>query len=513
VYRAREVAMRLALGATRPRIVRQLLVESLLLGGAGGALGLVLAYGGVRLFDAAVLDPTRPYWIVFTIDYAVCGYVAAVCVLTAVVAGLAPALHVSAANSHDVLAEGGRGSIGSPRARWFSDAMVVSQLALTIVLLAGAGLMVRSFYNLRSADNGYSAEHLLSMRLELPASKYAAADTRRAFYDRLEFRLGAIAGVESVAVTTAVPPANSEERRLEAAGREPAEPAALVSVVRIGPRFFDVLGRGLLRGRAFQPSDSVTGSEGVIVNERLARLFFPGEDPVGRRVRFVQAQPDRSALPAPPWRTIVGISPAIRHSSPQDVEIDPVVYVPYAYEPLRSAWVLVRTGLPAASVLDGIRRAVQAIDRDQPVFAVQTIEELLRERRWPYTAFGGAFAIFALVALVLSSVGLYALLAYAVTQRTREIGVRLAVGARGRHVAWLFLRRGLAQLTVGLGLGLAGAFALSGVLRSLLVQVTPGDPATFLAVSAVLTVVTIAACLLPVRRATKIDPLAALREE
>jgi putative ABC transport system permease protein len=517
VYRAREVAIRMALGATRRRVVRQLLIESVVLGGAGGALGLVLASGGVRLFDAAVLDPTRPYFIVFAVDYAVFGYVAAVCVITAIIAGLAPALHVSGANSNEVLKEGARGSVGGLRTRWFSSTMVVSQLALTIILLTGAGLMVRSFYNLRSADNGYSPEGLLAMRLQLPNAKYATPDLRRAFYDRLESDVHAVPGIETVAITTAVPPTNNEQRRLEIDGRVPAEQPPLVSVVRIGPRFFDVLGRGLLRGRALQPLDAAVGSEGVLVNERLARQLFANEDPVGRRVRFVQP-PSRSAQPASPippapWRTIVGISPAVRHSSREQIEPDPVVYVPYAHEPPSGAWVMVRTQLPPGSVFEDIRRAVQTIDRDQPVFTIQTLQEFLREQRWPYTAFGGAFAIFAMVALILSSVGLYALMAYSVTQRTQEIGVRMAVGARGRHVSWLFLKRGLLQLAIGLTLGLAGAFALSGVLRGVLVDVTPGDPLTFLGVTGVLTAVAIAACLLPVYRATRIDPLVALRQE
>lgn len=513
VYRAREVAMRMALGATRLRVVRQLLIESIVLGGAGGALGLLLAYGGVRLFDAAVLDPTRPYFIVFSVDFAIAGYVAAVCVVTAIIAGLAPALQVSRANNNEVLKEGARGSVGGLRARWFSGAMVVSQLALTVILLAGAGLMVRSFYNLRSADNGYRAERVVAMRLTLPTTKYATPDGRRAFYEQLESRLAAIAGVEAAAMTSAVPPAKNEERRIEIDGRAPTPEPAVVSVVRIGPRFLDVLDRRLLRGRAFQSSDWEGGSEGVFVNERLARQLFADEDPIGLRIRFVQrSSPAPPAQPAP-WRTIVGITPTIRHSAPEDVDPEGVVYLPYGSEPPIGAWVIVRTALPPGSVFNDIRRAVQALDRDQPVYAIQTINDFLRERRWPYTAFGGAFAIFAIVALILSSVGLYALLAYAVTQRTQEIGVRMAIGARRSHVSWLFLKRGLTQVAIGLSLGLAGAFALSGVLGRVLIGVTPGDPLTFAGVTVVLVVVAIAACLVPVRRAMQIDPVEALRQE
>jgi predicted permease len=508
-YRTREVALRMALGATRLVIVRQLLVESLVLAGAGAAAGLGLAYGGVRLFDAAVLDRTRPYWIVFTIDYVVFGYVAAVCVLTAVAAGLAPALQVSGANTVAAIKDGARGTLGGARTRWFSGAMTVIQIALTIVLLAGAGLMARSFQNLRSVEIGYDPVHRLSMRLQLRGPKYATEGARRGFYERLEAGIEKIPGVEAAALTTAVPPFNNEERRVEIEGRAADGQPALVSVVRIGPRFFDVLDRPLLRGRGFQTIDTHAGSAGVLVNERLARQHFGTADPIGRRLRFVDA---RAATPQP-WRTIVGISPAIRHSAPADAESDPVVYVPLAGEPPGGAWVMVRTPLPVGTVTPDLRRAVQAIDPDQPISDIQTVADLMRERRWPYTAFGGAFAAFSAIALVLASVGLYAIVAYAVTQRTQEIGVRRAVGAHGGHIAWLFLKRGLTHLAIGLALGLAGAFALSGVLRSMLVGVSPGDPLTLAGVSAALSAAAIAACLLPVRRAMRIDPLAALRRE
>ena len=511
-YRAREIAMRMALGATRLRIVRQLLVESVALAVIGGAFGLLLAAGGVRVFDAAVLDPTRPYWIVFTVDYGVFAYVAAVCMLTAIVAGLAPALHISGTSTGDVLKEGSRSTAGGRRTRWFSATMTVAQLALTIVLLTGAGLMVRSFFNLRSAELGFRPEQMLTMRLQLPGPKYATNDARRAFYEALESRLEAVPGLESVTLTTAVPPFNNEERWVEIEGHSQPERPPRVAVVRIGRRFLEVVDRSVLLGRGLRPADSTPGSEGVLINERLAREFFPNGDPVGRRLRFVDPQSDRSPANGP-WCTIAGVTPTIRHAAPADSESDPAVYVPYSHQPPSGTWILVRTPLSSSSVSSDIRRAVQAVDADQPISPIQTMEELLRQQRWPYTAFGGAFAIFAVIALVLSSAGLYALIAYAVTQRTREIGVRRAVGARGRHITWLFLKPGLMQLAVGLSIGVAGAFALSGVLSRVLVGVTPGDPLTFAAMAAILSAVAIAACLLPIRRATRTDPLTALRHE
>ena len=246
--RAREIAVRTALGATRWRVVRQLLVESLVLAFVGGTLGLLLAYSGVRAFDAAVSDPGKPYWIDFRVDYVVFAYVAGICALTAVLFGLAPALHVSKTNNNEVLKEGGRGTTGNRRARWLSGTMVVTELALTVVLLAGAGLMIRSFMKLETLDAGFPIDHLMTMRMQLPEAKYANDEARRAFYERLEPRLAAIAGVESVAVTTTVPPLRAGERAFEIDGRparEADDQAMDVATVTISPRFFDVIGVGL----------------------------------------------------------------------------------------------------------------------------------------------------------------------------------------------------------------------------------------------------------------------------
>jgi predicted permease len=511
-HRAREVALRMMLGATRLRVVRLLLIESVLLATAGGVFGLLLAYGGVRLFDAAVLDSTRPYWIVFAIDARTFLYVAGVCVLTAIIAGLVPALQMSKDNSYELVKEHARGSVGRTRAQRFSGAMVVAQLALTIVLLAGAGLMVRSFQNLQSVDIGYDTRNVLLMRLLLPAAKYSALDARTAFYDQLESRLGAVAGVDAATVTTAVPPNLNETRRVEIEGRTTTDVPPAVAMVKIGPRFFHVVDRALLGGRGFQSSDALPGSESVIVNERFARMFLPDENPLGRRMRFVQRQSDGTITPGA-WRTIIGVSPTLRHSAPEQMIPNPVVYVPYAFEAPIGAWVMVRTPLPAGAMFNEFRRAVQSIDPDQPIYNTQTVDELLRERRWTYSAFGGAFAIFGIIALALSSAGLYGVVAYSVSQRTQEIGVRVAVGARSVHVLWLFLGRGLRQVAAGIALGLAGALGLSGALRSVLVDVTPGDPLTFTGATCVLAAVALTACLLPVWGATRLDPLAALRQE
>ena len=515
IHRAREIAVRVALGASRWRVIRQLLVESVLLGCLGGVLGLLLAMGGVRLFDAAVADVGKPYWITFNMDYVVFGFLAAVCVLTGILFGIAPALQISRTNVNDLLKEGGRGNAGSNRARWLSGTMVVVELALTLVLLVGAGLMVRSFMKLYTMDLGFRTENLMSMRLWLPSPKYRTPESRMAFYDRLGPRLSSIAGAESVAVTTVVPGFGDNTRRVEIDGRPiPSrwEDRPEISTASVSPEFFRTIGIDIIRGRGFTEQDGAPGSEVAIINERFAAEHFAGEDPIGRRIKFPFQTPP-AGQPEPKWRTIVGISRSLPPPAGPDQSPASLVYTPYRLDVPSSAVLIVRSRLDPAAIMNAVRREVQAIDPDQPVFTVQTMEQMQAQATWPYRVFGSLFAIFALIALVLSAVGLYAVMAYAVTQRTQEIGVRMALGADGARVMWLVMKRGLLQLSIGLALGLAGAFGLSRVLTTLLVSgVTPNDPVTFTTITLLLTTVAIAACLIPARRATRVDPLIALRD-
>jgi predicted permease len=532
VGRTREVAVRIALGATRWRVVRQLLVESVLLGIMGGVIGLGLAIVGVRLFDAAVTDSGKPYWIQFTMDYTVYGYLAVICVLTGVLFGLAPALQVTKTNVNEVLKEGGRGNAGGMRARWLTGTMVVLELALTLVLLVGAGLMIRSFLKIYALDVGIDTRSIVAMGIRLTPTKYPAPpaptaatqaaprppDARMAFYDRLVPRIEAIAGVEAAALTTSVPPFGAGQRDIEIDGRparKPEERAPAAGIVTISPGFFKVAGVQLLRGRGFTDADGTPGHEAIVVSQQFAAQFFPSEDPIGRRVRFVprQAQPGQPPPAVPVWRTIVGVSPTIRHANPQDSEPPAVMYVPLRQDTPSGPTLLVRTRLDVGSVMNAVRAEVAAIDPDQPVLTARTVEEMLVQQTWPYRVFGTLFAIFATVALVMSAVGLYAVMAYSVTQRTAEIGVRMALGAEARQVSWLILRRGLIQMGLGLAIGLTGAFFLSKVMQSLLVQVPPRDPVTFASITAILLVVAICACVFPARRATQVDPLVALRAD
>ena len=522
VHRSREIAVRIALGATRWRVVRQLLVESVCLGVMGGAIGLGLAAIGVRLFDRAVAGSGKPYWVIFSFDATVFSFLAAICVLTGIIFGLAPALQVTKTNVNEVLKEGGRGNAGGARARWLTGTMVVLELALTLVLLVGAGLMIRSFMKLYTLDLGIKSENLLVIGMGLSNTKYPNADARRTFYDNFAPRLASIPGVQSVAFTTSVPPFGSGTRQYELEGgpvRSAEQEAPRVSTVTVSPAFFDTVGVQLRRGRAFNDSDGNAGAENVIINERFAAEVFKNEDPIGRRLRFVQPPPPPGqappATPPPPpvWRTIVGISPTIRHANSQDAQPTNVVYLPARQDPPGFSNIVIRTALPPGTVMSAVREQMRTVDPDQPVQNVQTMGQMLSRQMWPYRVFGSLFAIFATIALVMSAVGLYAVMAYSVTQRRTEIGVRMALGANSGDVRWLILRRGLWQMGLGLVIGLAGAFGLSRVLRTLLVQVTPTDPLTFTVITVLLTAVAVAACLIPARRASRVDPLVALRAE
>jgi predicted permease len=375
--------------------------------------------------------------------------------------------------------------------------------------------MIRSFMKLYTLDIGIDPRNLMSMQMRLD-SKYKTPELRRAFYDRLEPKLAAIAGVDAVALTTSMPPFGGGRRGLEIEGRparKPGDEPPQVTNVTVSPSFFATAGVRIRRGRGFSETDGPAGAENVVINDFLATQFFPGEDPIGRRLRFVSREAPPAGQPTPIWWTVVGVSPSIRHSNPQNPSQTAVVYLPYRQDPPGFATLMVRSRLEPGAVMSEVRRAVQSIDQDQPVFTIQTVAQTLARQTWPFRVFGTLFALFAVIALTLSAVGLYAVMAYSVTQRTQEIGVRMALGAGQNQVLWLVLRRGLLQIAIGVTIGLTGAMFASKALGSLLVQVTPRDPATFAGISTLLVLVAIAACVIPARRASRVDPLVALRTE
>ena len=357
-------------------------------------------------------------------------------------------------------------------------------------------------------------------KTQLPPAKYPAADDRRRFHDDLLPRLEAIPGLQSVALATSVPPVDEEEWRFEIDGRRYAEdePRPWTSTVSISPRYFDVLGVAITRGRALTDADGATGAENVVINHAMASRFFPGEDPIGRRIRFVPR-----VLPgvivssddefARTWRTVVGLSASFVQGSSDDAFRSPVVYLPMRQSAPRLAYVVVRTNLPPGDVLTAIRGAVQSIDVDQPVFNISTIAAVLENERIIYRIFATLFGLLAAIGLVLSSVGIYGVMAYAVTQRTQEIGVRMAIGARQWDVTWLFLKKGLLQLALGLGIGLPAALGLASVAQFQLVEIEPSDPVTMIGITVVVISVALLACVFPARKAARVDPMNALRSE
>jgi predicted permease len=512
--RAREMSVRVSLGATRWRIVRQLLVESVLLSLIGGLGGLALAAVGVKLFDLATTDVGKPYWIQFTMDARVFAFFAAVCLGTGVVFGLAPALHASKADLNEVLKDGGRGSSGGVRARRWTGALIVVELALTLVLLAGAGIMMHSFMSLYRLDLGIETSHLLTMRLSLPNQKYATPELRQAFYNRLDERLAGLSGVEAAAVATAVPISGGPTRQLLVEGRPESsgQQPPVVTLVSIGPRYFETLGIQLGRGRTFDTLDGTSGHDAAIVNQRFAVVHFPGEDPIGRRIKLAPDGPV-PAGPAPVWMTIVGTSPTVRQRFATESEPDPVVYLPLRSQSPASTAVLVRAQRDAAALTSLLREEVRAIDQDLPLFDIRTMDQQLAQQRWAFRIFGTMFAIFAVIALALSAVGLYAVTAYAVSQRTQEIGVRMALGAQAGQVQWLILRRSIVHLGLGLSIGIGGAWGVSRLLDSVLVQSGSRELVTLSSIVALLVVVSMLACYWPARRATRLDPVSALRND
>jgi predicted permease len=507
--------VRVSLGATRSRIVRQLLVESVLLALIAGVFGLGLSMIGIELFDRAVADVGKPYWIQFTLDGRVFGFLAAICLGTAFIFGLAPALHVSKTDINEVLKEGGRSGSGLRARRWTSTLIVV-ELALTLVLLAGAGYMVRSFITLYQRDVGIETAHLLTMRLQLPNRKYPTPEQRREFYKRLDDRLSALGNVTAATITTNPPMGGGNSRVLVVEGREPAagEQPQTVTQVMIGSRYFEAAGLTLLRGRAFNELDGMPGQANAIVNQRFVAMHFPNEDPIGRRIRLTNDGPaPGGAPPLPTVVTIVGISPTVRQRNFEEVMPDPVVYLPLRAEPPPFAMLMIRTPGDPSALTAAVREEVRAIDPDLPLFGIMTLDAGLAQRRWMFQVIGTMFAAFAFIALALSAVGLYAVTAYSVSQRTQEIGVRMALGAQATQVLWLVLRGTLVQLVIGLTLGIAGGFGVGKLLSSILIQSTARDAVTLSSIAALLVVVSIVACLWPARKATRLDPVSALRYE
>jgi len=507
--RAREIAIRVSLGATRWRIVRQLLIESTALACIGGTFGFMLAAWGIRWFDTATLGLGRPSYLQFTLDTRVVLFFLAMCVATGLVFGLAPALHLSRTDVNEIMKHGSRGG-GGGSVRRGTGVLIVAEVTMTLVLLAGAGFMIRSFLALYKPDVKIDTDHILTMNLSLPDARYATPALRAAFYQAVDERLNAMSGVRATPVSS-VPFGGGVSMPFTIEGRQNEFPAQAPQVTRvtIGPRYFDVVGLSLEAGRGFTDDDGSPGHEVAIINRRAASRFFAHDDAIGHRIRLTAGADGAGAR----WMTIVGISPTVRQRNTRELEPDAVVYVPYRFSPDQSMTLLVRTDGDPASAAGLVREDVRILDPGLPLFGVATLNDLLVQFRWPYRVFGLMFTTCAAVALLLSAVALYATTAYAVALRTREIGVRIALGAEPRQIQWLILRSTSIQLAIGLTLGMAGALGVGRLLRSVLARSGPTDPATLLSVAAIFIVVALAAACRPARSAIWVDPAAAVRCE
>ena len=503
VTRQREIAVRTALGASRGRILRQLFVEALVLSLAGGAVGLFAASFGMKGL-ATLLADEIPHWTVVGVDGRVLLFTLAVSIATGALAGLAPAWRGTRSNVADALKQGlGRAGSDGARRRTRS-VLVVSEVALSIVLLIGAGLLIRTMWALRHENPGFDPRGLTTMSFQLPKPKYPEGPSKTAFFERLIARLSALPGVESVGATSDLPLLGGQNWPVQLEGRAPVPVSQQPNVFtsQIAGDYFRTMRIPVERGRLFNASDTADSPGVAVISQAMARQFWPNEDPIGKR--FVTA----FAGPAP--REVIGIVADVKLRGLEVREPVAAMYLPVEQVPRAGMDFVIRSRVPVATAAVG---ALHALDPEQPALQLGTMEQALSDslvrQRFAMILLGS----FAVLALVLAAVGIYSVLSYTVRNRRREIGIRMALGAQIRDVVRLVVLQGMRPAGLGIAIGLAAALALGHLLSSVVYGVTPGDPWTLAAVAAVLAVVALFACLLPARRATRVDPIRALREE
>src|SRR5215475_11022203 len=516
--RVSEIAIRTALGAGRGRIIRQLMVESLLLSAIGGGLGVLLASWGLELLPALGAEKI-PRMEEISLDARVLGFTLVMSLLTGVIFGLAPAFQAAKFDLHTSLKEGGRAAASPKGRRRLRNALVVTEVALSLVLLVGAGLLIRSFWRLRQVDTGFTAEKLLTMRLFPPESTYPDDLRVAAFYEDLLKRVQSLPGVKDAAAATSVPIGGGNPATvIQIEGGPSEDDLRRTAEFRVvSPRYFRTLGIQLLSGRFLEDSDHEKARPVAVINESLARAYWPNEDPIGRRFRLLDAGPENARTV---FLTVVGVVADAKNNSLTGAA-DKEAYVSMRQRTVaiarmgfaRQMTLAVRTSVEPMNLTNAIRQEVWAIDRSVPITETRTMEQILAtvttQPRFNATLLG----IFAAVALALAGVGIYGVLSYSVTQRTREIGIRVALGARRGDVLRLVVRQGMFLTSLGVAIGLAASFALTRLMRGLLYEVNSTDPSTFALIALILTGVALVACYLPARRATKVDPMVALRCE
>ena len=505
--RQKEITLRAALGAGGFRLIRQLLTESLLLSLLAGTVGVVVAAWSLALLR--VLKPSNiPDVNNIHLDLPVLGFLLGISLLVGIASGLAPAWHASRLHLSEALKEAGGAVAGGTSGGGLRSVLVAAEIALSLILLVGAGLMIRSFARLLSVDPGYDSKNLLTFQISLPDSRYPKSSQVLAFYREALERIKTCPGIDSAAISNTLPPFGTEtDGGFFVEGHEPRDLNQAPDTVYdpISPEYFQTMKTPLIAGRYFTEQDTNSKSVVVIINETMAREFFGGPNAVGKRMKAV-------AFGAKEWWEVVGVVADERFFG-WDNDVSLTTYVPPSVFPATGMAFVVRTKIDPMSVSSSLRQAIWSLDKDLPFTEVLTMDQRLKEsfseRRFHMILLG----FFAGLALILSVVGIYGVMSYSVTQRTHEIGIRVAMGAERRHVLRLVLKRGLVLTLIGAGAGLAGALALTRFLASMLYGVRPNDVVTFAAVTLVLAAIALLACYVPARRATKVDPMVALRYE
>ncbi len=504
--RMKEVALRLALGASRRRIIRQLLTESVILAFLGGAIGVLLAGWGVEAFKATLPDEApgvMPGYSQLGVNSRVLVYTLIVSVATGILFGLAPAIQASKPDLNETLKEGGGKTAGVGRHR-LRAVLVVAEISLSLVLLAGAGLLMKNFLTILKINPGIDTDNVLTMGITLPAAKYNNDARLRAFYDELLRRARSLPGVESAALINHLPlgQSNSSTSFLIEGLPDPPPGQEFGGRYRVcTPDYFKTIGAPVVRGRSFAESDTADSRRVIIVNETLAKRFWPNGDAIGKHIRV-----------GDPWWEIVGVVGDVKHGLV--TPITPDLYLPLAQQTWDTMFLVARTQTQPLALAAPIRSEIQAIDRDQPVFDIKSMAQVRDRSIMPFRVLGMLLSGFGVFALILAATGIYGVMAYAVSQRTREIGVRMALGAQGGDILKLLvIGQGLRMTAIGIVVGLAGAAALAQAMKGMLFGVSATDWATFTVVTLLLTGVSLLACYIPARRAAKVDPIVALRYE
>jgi putative ABC transport system permease protein len=507
--RQKEIAVRVALGAKRSRLIRQFLTESVLLSTSGGLVGLAIAYGGLFLLKAFIPENISQARDI-SIDLKVLAFTFLVSVATGLIFGLAPAIQAARFNQIDTLKEGGRDAATGGSGQRLRGLLVTAEVAISLVLLIGAGLLINSFLRLRNVDPGFRTDNLLTMKIVLPEPKYEEMERRSAFYTELINRVQALAGVRSAAVTSNLPlyrQGNSIGIGIEGQPAPPPGQERIIVTRIVSPRYFDTMSIPILRGRGLTDQDTETTPNVVVISETMARRYWPGEDAVGKRIAAGRIRTPED------WIQVVGVVKDVRQFE-LNAEPKPQMYLSYRQAGFfDSRDLVVKTDVDPASMAATVRKAVWEIDKDQPVSNIQTMDQILAESIARQRFSMLVLAIFAAVALVLAGVGIYGVMSYSVAQRTHEIGIRMALGAQTGAVLKLAVGYGMKLVIVGIAIGLIAAFALTRVMSTLLFGVTATDPTTFTLISLLLIAVAVLASYVPARRATRVNPIIALRYE